>query len=62
MLATLSSGHHDASDWLLLIAVVLFVIALALALSTRAARPHWLTATTLQIAGFIALALALFVA
>lgn len=61
MIATLSEGHHDAADWLLLAAVVLFALALVLVASTRVPRSPWLSATTLQLAGFVALALALFV-
>ena len=59
MIAVLSSGHHDLSDWLLLIAVILFAVGFVLALANRAIGV--LTATTCTLAGLCALALALFV-
>ena len=59
--ATLSSGHHDAADWLLLLAVVLFVIAAALYASAGTNRPAWFTAGPVLALGLASQALALFV-
>lgn len=57
IIATLSSGHADLSDWLLLVAVVLFVLDVVL--TYIAAKPARLALVSL---GLASLALALFVA
>lgn len=58
MLAAVSSGHPDLSDWLLLVAFIVFVLAAVLAAATTVARPAWLNAAVLQLAGLALLALA----
>ena len=61
MIAELSSGHVDGADVLLLIDVVLFAVALVLSLVSSTARPVWLNTTSVMLAGFVVLALALFI-
>ena len=62
MIGTLSTGHYDLSDWLLLIGALVFVIGAVLSLApTATARPSWLNAITLQFIGLTLLTLALFV-
>lgn len=57
MLAVVSSGHPGLSDWLLLIAAIVFVVAAVLAAST-APRPAWVNAAVLQLVGLALLAVA----
>lgn len=62
LLAQVSSGHPDLSDWLLLLAVVAFVLALVFNIATRRGAQHvgsWIV--DLQLLGLALLACGLFV-
>jgi len=62
MIATLSTGHHDLSDWCLLLAVIAFALALVFNIAARRGAQivgSWII--DLQLLGLTLLALALFV-
>ena len=62
MISTLSSGHHDAADWLLLLAVVLFALGWVVHVAgPLTVSPKLFNGLAFALAGLTSLALALFV-